>query len=82
MAASDEAELVRMINTSVEINDRPSAFRYPRGNGLGVQLPSLKDILKIGKARIIKEGKKVALLNFGARLEECKKQLINYFQKA
>ena len=58
MVASDEAELVRMINTSVEINDRPSAFRYPRGNGLGVQLPSLKDILKIGKARIIKEGKK------------------------
>ncbi len=73
MAASDEAELVKMINTSVEINDRPSAFRYPRGNGLGVQLPHLNDILEIGKARIIKEGKKVALLNFGARLEECKK---------
>ena len=44
MAASDEAELVRMINTSVEINDRPSAFRYPRGNGLGTALPSIKDI--------------------------------------
>ena len=73
MAASDEAELVKMINTSVEINDRPSAFRYPRGNGLGVQLPSIKEILEIGKAKIIKEGKKVALLNFGARLEECKK---------
>ncbi len=73
MAASDEAELVRMINTSVNINDRPSAFRYPRGNGTGVQLPSIKDVLKIGKARIIKEGKKVALLNFGTRLEECKK---------
>ena len=73
MAASDEAELVKMINTSVEINDRPSAFRYPRGNGIGVQLPPINEILEIGKARIIREGKKVALLNFGARLEECKK---------
>ena len=73
MAASDEAELVRMINTSININDRPSAFRYPRGNGVGVQLPSIKEILEIGKARIIKDGKKVALLNFGTRLEECKK---------
>ena len=73
MAASDEAELVKMINTSVEINDRPLAFRYPRGNGVGVKLPAIDEVLKIGKARIIKEGKKVALLNFGARLEECKK---------
>ena len=73
MAASDEAELVKMINTSVEINDRPSAFRYPRGNGVGVELPSIKEILQIGKARIIREGKKVALINFGARLQECKK---------
>ena len=73
MAASDEAELVKMINTSVEINDRPSAFRYPRGNGVGLKLPAINEVLKIGKARIIKEGKKVALLNFGARLEECKK---------
>ena len=73
MAASDEAELVKMINTSVEINDRPSAFRYPRGNGVGVELPSIKEVLEIGKARIIKEGKKIALLNFGTRLEECKK---------
>ncbi len=73
MAASDEAELVKMINTSVEINDRPSAFRYPRGNGVGVELPSIKETLEIGKARIIKEGKKVALINFGARLQECKK---------
>ena len=71
MAASDEAELVKMVNTSVEINDRPSAFRYPRGNGVGVQLPTIKEVLEIGKARIIKEGKKVALLNFGTRLEEC-----------
>jgi len=73
MAASDEAELVRMVNTSVDINNQPCAFRYPRGNGFGVQLPSIKEVLKIGKARIIKEGKKVALLNFGTRLEECKK---------
>ncbi len=73
MAASDEAELVKMINTSVEINDKPSAFRYPRGNGIGIKLPSIKEVLEIGKARIIQEGKKVALLNFGTRLEECKK---------
>ena len=73
MAASDEAELIRMINTSVNINDRPSAFRYPRGNGIGIELPSIKDTLEIGKARVIKEGKKVALINFGTRLEECKK---------
>ena len=71
MAASDEAELVKMINTSVHINDRPSAFRYPRGIGSGVELPSIKEILEIGKGRIIKEGKKVALINFGTRLEEC-----------
>ena len=73
MAASDESELVKMINTSVNINDRPSAFRYPRGNGVGIELPSIKEILKIGKGRVIKEGKKVALLNFGTRLEACKK---------
>ncbi len=73
MAASDEAELVKMINTSVNINDRPSAFRYPRGNGVGLELPTLSETLEIGKGRVIKEGKKVALLNFGTRLEECKK---------
>mgnify|MGYP001316724053 CR=1 FL=1 len=71
MAASDEAELVKMINTSVRINDRPSAFRYPRGNGIGINLPSINETLKIGKGRIIKEGKKVALLNFGTRLKHC-----------
>ena len=72
MAASDEAELARMINTSVHINDKPSAFRYPRGNGVGVELPPLNEKLEIGKGRVIKEGKKVAILNFGARLQECK----------
>ena len=71
MAASDEAELVRMINTSMDINDRPSAFRYPRGNGVGVQLPEITEKIELGKAKIIKEGKKVAILNFGARLQEC-----------
>ena len=73
MAASDEAELVRMINTSVNINDRPSAFRYPRGSGLGIELPDIKEILEIGKGRIISTGKHLAILNFGARLNECKK---------
>ena len=73
MAASDEAELVKMINTSVNINDRPSAFRYPRGNGVGIELPSIKETLEIGKGKIIKEGKKAAILNFGTRLDECKK---------
>ena len=73
MAASDESELIKMINTSVQINDRPSAFRYPRGNGVGIELPGINEILEIGKGRTIKEGKQVAVLNFGARLEECKK---------
>ena len=71
MAASDEAELVRMINTSVDINNQPLAFRYPRGNGIGINLPTIDEKIEIGKGRIIKEGKKVALLNFGARLNEC-----------
>ena len=73
MAASDEAELVRMINTSVNINDKPSAFRYPRGNGLGIELPNINEVLEIGKGRIISTGKHLAILNFGARLNECKK---------
>ena len=70
MAASDESELVKMINTSVSINDRPSAFRYPRGNGLGLVLPEIDEILEIGKGKIIKLGKKVAILSFGTRLQE------------
>ena len=73
MAASDEAELVRMINTSVNINDKPSAFRYPRGNGIGVDLPNIKETLQIGKGRLVLQGKHIAILNFGARLNECKK---------
>ena len=71
MGASDEAELVKMINTSVEINDKPCAFRYPRGNGTGVQLPDISEKIQIGKAKVVREGKKIAILNFGARLNEC-----------
>ena len=71
MAASDEAELVKMINTSVDINNNPSALRYPRGNGVGVELPGINEKIEIGKGRIIIQGKKVAIINFGARLKEC-----------
>ena len=70
MAASDEAELVKMINTSIDINDRPCAFRYPRGNGLGVKLPSIDEKLVVGKGKVVREGKKVAIVNFGARLND------------
>ena len=73
MAASDESELVKMINTSVGINDKPSAFRYPRGTGFGVELPTIKEVLEIGKGKMVLQGKHVAILNFGARLNECKK---------
>jgi 1-deoxy-D-xylulose-5-phosphate synthase len=73
MAASDEAELVRMVNTAAKINDRPCAFRYPRGNGIGIELPNLSEVLEIGKGRIIRQGKQAAILCLGARLEECKK---------
>ena len=72
MAASDESELVKMINTSVNINDRPSAFRYPRGNGIGIEIPGINEVLEIGKGRVLREGKQAVILNFGARLEECK----------
>ena len=81
MAASDESELVKMINTSVEINNQPCAFRYPRGNGIGVDLPSIEEKLTIGKGRIVKEGTKVALISFGARLQECLKAADSLSQK-
>ena len=73
MAASDEAELVKMVNTAVKINDRPCAFRYPRGNGVGIELPNISETLEIGKGRIVRQGKQVAILCLGARLEECKR---------
>jgi 1-deoxy-D-xylulose-5-phosphate synthase len=73
MAAADEAELMHMVATAATIDDRPSAFRYPRGEGLGVEMPMEGVPLEIGKGRILREGGKVALLNFGARLGECLK---------
>ena len=71
MAAADEAELVHMVATAAAIDDRPSAFRYPRGEGMGVAMPAEGKPLEIGKGRILREGAKVALLSFGARLAEC-----------
>jgi 1-deoxy-D-xylulose-5-phosphate synthase len=71
MAAADEAELVHMVATAVAIDDRPSALRYPRGDGVGVDMPDVGVPLEIGKGRIIKEGSSVALLSYGTRLQEC-----------
>ena len=73
MAAADEADLKHMVATAVAIDDRPSAFRYPRGEGVGVEMPEIGQPLEIGKGRIIREGTSVALLSFGARLSECLK---------
>ncbi|MGA0193470.1 MAG: 1-deoxy-D-xylulose-5-phosphate synthase [Pelagibacteraceae bacterium] len=73
MAASDESELVKMVNTAVKINDRPCAFRYPRGNGVGIELPDISETLEIGKGRVVRSGKHAAIISLGARLEECKK---------
>lgn len=71
MAAADEAELVHMVATAAQINDQPSALRYPRGEGVGVDLPEYGVPLPIGKGYIIREGSRVAILSFGARLQEC-----------
>jgi 1-deoxy-D-xylulose-5-phosphate synthase len=73
MAAADEAELVHMVATQVAIDDRPSALRYPRGEGRGVAMPEEGIPLEIGKGRILREGHKVALFSYGARLGECLK---------
>jgi len=70
MAAADEAELTHMVATAVSINDRPCAFRYPRGEGTGVALPEVGQVLPIGKGRVLREGSTVALLSLGTRLEE------------
>ena len=70
MAASDEAELARMVKTATLIDDGPSAFRYPRGEGTGVEIPLNPDALEIGKGRIVREGNAVAILSLGTRLEE------------
>ena len=73
MAAADEAELVHMTYTAAQYDDGPIAFRYPRGNGVGVVLPETPQKLEIGKGRLVREGTKVAILSLGARLEEAKK---------
>jgi len=73
MAAADEAELKHMVATAAAHDDGPIAFRYPRGEGVGVELPEKGEILEIGKGRMIAEGKRVALLSFGTRLEEVRK---------
>jgi 1-deoxy-D-xylulose-5-phosphate synthase len=73
MAAADEAELVHMVATAAAIDDRPSAIRYPRGDGVGVAMPEVGVALEIGKGRIVARGDKVALLSLGARLDECSK---------
>ncbi|MEQ1890242.1 MAG: 1-deoxy-D-xylulose-5-phosphate synthase, partial [Alphaproteobacteria bacterium] len=70
MAAADEAELMHMVATAASIDDRPSAFRFPRGEGTGAALPDAGAPLAIGRGRIIREGNRVAILNFGARLAE------------
>ena len=72
MAPSDESEFIKMINTSVHINDKPSAIRYPRGTGVGLELPSIDETLEVGKGRVIQKGKQVCILSLGTRLEECK----------
>jgi 1-deoxy-D-xylulose-5-phosphate synthase len=73
MAAADEAELKHMVATAAAIDDRPCAFRYPRGEGVGVELPAEGRPLEIGKGRIVREGSAVALLSLGTRLAECLK---------
>jgi 1-deoxy-D-xylulose-5-phosphate synthase len=73
MAAADEADLVHMVATQVAIDDRPSALRYPRGEGVGVDMPAEGKPLEIGKGRIVREGSKVALFSLGTRLAECLK---------
>ena len=71
MAAADEAELKHMVRTAANYDEGPISFRYPRGEGVGVDLPERGEILEIGKGRMVKEGSRVALLSFGTRLQEC-----------
>ncbi len=73
MAAADEAELRHMVATAAAIDDRPSALRYPRGDGVGVDLPEIGKPLEIGKGRVLREGNTVALFSYGTRLAECMK---------
>ncbi|GAA4183233.1 1-deoxy-D-xylulose-5-phosphate synthase [Shinella granuli] len=71
MAAADEAELKHMVRTAAAYDDGPISFRYPRGEGVGVDMPARGEILEIGKGRVVKQGSKVALLSFGTRLADC-----------
>jgi len=71
MAAADEAELKHMVRTAAAYDEGPISFRYPRGEGVGVDLPARGEILEIGKGRVVKEGSKIALLSFGTRLADC-----------
>ena len=71
MAAADEAELVHMVATAAAIDTGPVAFRYPRGTGTGVELPSRPEVLEIGKGRVLHEGSRLAILSYGARLQDC-----------
>jgi 1-deoxy-D-xylulose-5-phosphate synthase len=73
MAAADEVELMHMVATAAQIDDRPSGFRYPRGEGLGLTLPSRGTPLELGRGRVLREGSSVAILSYGARLGECMK---------
>ncbi len=73
MAASDEAELKHMVRTAAEFDEGPISFRYPRGNGVGVDMPERGEMLEIGKGRVLREGSKVALLSLGTRLADCLK---------
>ncbi|MBB4659201.1 1-deoxy-D-xylulose-5-phosphate synthase [Parvularcula dongshanensis] len=73
MAAGDEAELVHMTHTAARYDEHPIAFRFPRGEGVGVEMPETPKFLEIGKGRVLKEGTKVALLSYGGRLNECLK---------
>src|SRR4029078_6895330 len=73
MAAADEAELVHMVATQAQIDDPPGALRYPRGEGVGVEMPEFGVPLEIGKGRIVRQGSKIALLSLGTRLAEALK---------
>src|SRR3546814_11276253 len=70
MTPSDEAELMHMVATACQIDDRPSAIRYPRGEALGIEMPARGTPLAIGKGRVVREGSKVAILSLGTRLED------------
>jgi len=73
MAAADEVELMHMVATATAIDDRPCGFRYPRGEGFGLDLPARGSVLEIGRGRVLREGGSIAILSYGARLRECLK---------